>query len=112
MIEAKALARAAADVPAIAAANARIDALTALLAADPDAAAARTERRALYGERKALLKDWRRGQREWLRTLERERIAAVVAARQAVSLLSLRPINAALEAERERLTSLLREAAQ
>lgn len=83
MIEAKVLARAAADVPPIAAANARIDALTALLAADPDAKEARAERRALYGERKALLSNWRRGQREWLRTLERERIAAVVAARQA-----------------------------
>ena len=83
MIEAKAMARAAADVPAIAAANEHIDALTVMLAADPDAAEARAERKALYGERKILLKEWRRGQREWLRTLERERIAAVVAARQA-----------------------------
>ena len=104
-IEGEAMARAAADMPAIAAANEHIGALSVILAADPDAAAARAERKALYGERKILIKEWRRGQREWLRELERKRIAAVVTARQAVSSLSLRPINEALDIERKRLAA-------
>jgi len=84
-IERQMLARARADDPELDAVMTRIAELSAHLAEHPDDKGARAERRRLFREQRQRLAAWRKTARDVVREFERERIARVTAARQAVT---------------------------
>jgi len=84
-IERQMLTRARADDPELDTVMTRIAELSAHLAEHPGDKGARAERRRLFREQRQRLAAWRKTARDVVREFERERIARVTAARQAVT---------------------------